>query len=215
MLIFRWTRCFFSNFLLKLPETNSWFTWKLDGLGDDYSFLFLFGAMFWPIFTGELLVLGGAQPWKRTQKSSCFSFELTRCFLKKAWCHLICFGGYVGWRGVEVMINILLMEERSWTKFYRVPGRMCGVVSSNPQCHRSPDRTWNPVSIYYITPPKFHIAPESHPPKSTVVFQPSCLRGWRCTTLSATHCLIFFIGWHIGKRIHKKTAKGVKVIFVW
>ena len=69
MLIFRWTRCFFSNFLLKLPETNSWFTWKLDGLGDDYSFLFLFGAMFWPIFTGELLVLGGAQPWKRTAGS--------------------------------------------------------------------------------------------------------------------------------------------------
>ena len=33
---------FFANFLLKLPETNSWFTWKLDGLGDDYSFLFLF-----------------------------------------------------------------------------------------------------------------------------------------------------------------------------
>ena len=61
------------------------------------------------------------------------------------------------------MINILLMEERSWTKFYRVPGRMCGVISSNPQCHRSPDRTWNPVSIYYITPPKFHIAPEKSP----------------------------------------------------
>ena len=142
----------------------------------------------------------------------------------------MCFGGYVGWRGVEVIINILLMEERSWTKFtgslVQKKGIVCledliclvprsgglavisftlgssfercvwgheqcdnvacvwlvvrsaqsatsvtlrehfylwiwstpilekrhmwSVISSNPQCHRSPDCTWNPVFTYYI-----------------------------------------------------------------
>ena len=27
---------------------------------------------------------------------------------------------------------------------------MWSVISSNPQCHRSPDCTWNPVFTYYI-----------------------------------------------------------------